>query len=298
MSNKLTYEIQKNREGTKLINFLKNELKMSTRLTRRLVKGGYVTINGIAARNFSILNEGDILEIILETGESQDIEPEDIPIEVCYEDSDLLIVNKPPFMVVHPTKGHPYGTLANGVMNYFKKTNQNSIVRLVNRLDRDTSGLVIIAKTQYAHQAMAKKLDNDEIEKYYIAVVEGRIEGEGTIDLPIDREYPDSIKRTVIESGQRAVTHYEVLSSSNSMSSVLIRLETGKTHQIRVHFSHIGHPIVGDSLYGKASELIKRQALHAYRLKFNAIRDGSEINITADIPGDIKSLLDIIKGIS
>lgn len=295
MRNKLEFVINEDKEGVKLINFLKHDIKMSTRLTRKLIRGGYISINGKEAKNNSILKAKDKLVIILETGENQDIEPQDIPLEICYEDEDLLIVNKPPFMVVHPTKGHPDGTLANAVVNYFRKTGQNSIVRLVNRLDRDTSGLVIIAKSQFAHQAMAKKLEKNEIEKYYVAVVEGKIEGSGTIDLPIDREYPDSVKRTVTHKGQRAVTHYEILNSCDLMSSVLIRLETGKTHQIRVHFSHIGHPILGDTLYGKESNLINRQALHAYMLKFNTIRDDKEIIIKAQIPEDINAVLNMIK---
>lgn len=291
MKNTLEYIINKDKDGVKLINFLKHDLKMSTRLTRKLIRGGYISINGNCGKNNSILKSGDKLVITLETTETQDIEPQDIPLEICYEDDDLLIVNKPPFMVVHPTKGHPEGTLANAVVNYFRKTNQNSIVRLVNRLDRDTSGLVIIAKSQFAHQAMAKKLEKNEIKKYYIAVVEGKIEGKGTINLPIDREFPDSVKRAVVEKGQRAITHYEVLSSNDDMSSVLIELETGKTHQIRVHFSHIGHPLIGDTLYGNESKLINRQALHAYILKFNTIRENRPIEIKAEIPSDIGILL-------
>ncbi|SKA90691.1 23S rRNA pseudouridine1911/1915/1917 synthase [Caloramator quimbayensis] len=294
MKSTLEYSIEKDKEGIKLINFLRHELKMSTRLTRKLLRGEFVKINGITGKANSILKCDDRVIIILDTGETQDIEPQDIPIDICYEDEDILIVNKPPFMVVHPTKGHPQGTLSNAVMHYFKKTNQNSIVRLVNRLDRDTSGLVVIAKSQFAHQAMAKKLEKNEIEKYYVSIVEGMMEGRGTIDLPIDREFPDSVKRAVIENGQRAVTHYEVISSSFDMSALLIKLETGKTHQIRVHFSHIGHPIVGDTLYGKESNLINRQALHAHILKFKSIRDNRPLEIVAKIPDDINNLMNII----
>ncbi|EYE88967.1 hypothetical protein Q428_04755 [Fervidicella metallireducens AeB] len=286
--------MKKEQAGVKVVNFLKFELNMSTRLTRKLVLGGYVTVNGKKAKNSTELQEGDVIDIILETQDSQDIEPEDIPVEIVYEDMDLLIVNKPPFMVVHPTKGHPNGTLANAVMHYFRKTSQNCIVRLINRLDRDTSGLVVIAKSQFAHQAMAKKLDSNSIEKYYIAVVEGMMTGSGTIDLPIDRPSPDSIKREVMDNGQKAVTHYQVLSSSEEMSKVLIRLETGRTHQIRVHLSHIGHPIIGDTLYGAASDKIGRQALHAYKLKFKDLRDEREIEVVADIPEDIKNLMENI----
>lgn len=295
MQNKITHKIKSEQAGIKVANFMKFELNMSTRLTRKLVLGGYVTVNGKKAKNSTELKEGDIIDIILETQDTQDIEPEDIPLDIVYEDLDLLIVNKPPFMVVHPTKGHPNGTLANAVMCYFRKTNQNCIVRLINRLDRDTSGLVVIAKSQFAHQAMAKKMDSNSIEKYYIAVVEGKMTGSGTIDLPIDRPSPDSIKREVMDSGQKAVTHYKVISSSAEMSKVLILLETGRTHQIRVHLSHIGHPIIGDTLYGKASEKINRQSLHAYKLKFRELRNDREIEVVADIPEDMKNLMENIE---
>lgn len=294
MEDKLNYSIKKNDDGKKLYNYMKFELKMSTRLSRKLLRGGSVTVNGKPGKSSDILKDGDNIEIYLSSDETQDIEPQDIPLEVVYEDNDLLIVNKPSGMVVHPTKGHLEGTLANAVMNYFSVTNQNSIVRLVNRIDRDTSGLVVKAKSQFAHQAMARKMDMDEIEKYYIAIVEGRLTGKGEINLPIDRPSYDSIKREVMEEGYRAVTHYEVLHSSEEMSCVFVRLETGKTHQIRVHMSHIGHPIVGDTLYGRESPYIERQALHAYKLVFNHLRNNTPLEITAHLPEDMKKLQSMI----
>jgi 23S rRNA pseudouridine1911/1915/1917 synthase len=142
---------------------------------------------------------------------------------------------------------------------------------------------------------MAKKLDGNQIEKTYIAVVEGRVEGSDTIDLPIDRPSPESMKREVMESGQRAVTHYEAIMSSDEMSVLSIRLETGKTHQIRVHMSNMGHPIVGDSLYGNPSQYIERQALHAHKLRFTSLRESKELEIIAEIPEDMKKLFHIIE---
>lgn len=291
MNRDLSFVIAKEHEDRKLANYLKFHANMSTRLTRKLIREGFITINDSPARSNDILKEGDKVYVVLETKETQDIIPQDIPIEVAYEDVDLLIVNKPPFMVVHPTRSHQENTLANGVMNYFKNTNQDCIVRLVNRLDRDTSGLVMIAKSQYAHQGMAKKLDNNQIEKTYIAVVEGRLEGKGTIDMPIDRPTPESMRREVMEGGQRAVTHYEAISSSDEMSVLSIKLETGKTHQIRVHMKSIGHPIVGDTLYGCESQYINRQALHAHRLRFTSLRDNIETEVLAELPEDMKKLM-------
>jgi 23S rRNA pseudouridine1911/1915/1917 synthase len=294
MGKMLQYTIEKKDENKKLVNYLKFELKFSTRLTRKLIRNGCVAINDLPGRGSSILHENDRIIIDLESDETQDIEPQEIPLDVVYEDDDLLIVNKSPFMVVHPTRSHPDNTLANAVMNYFKITKQNCIVRLVNRIDRDTSGLVVIAKSQYSHQAMAKKLDNNEIDKFYIAVVEGKLQDSGVIDMPIDRPFEDSVKRAVTEDGYRAVTHYEVLYSNESMSIVLIKLETGKTHQIRVHMSHIGHPLLGDTLYGTESCLINRQALHAYKLKFRKLRTDEECEITAEIPEDIVKLINMV----
>jgi len=295
MSDKLIFDIAPEHEGRKLVNYLKFEKSFSTRLTRKLLRNGCITLNGKTAYANDLLKAEDRIEVVLNSGDTQDIAPEDIPIDVIYEDEDLLIVNKPPFMVVHPTRRHQEGTLANAVIHYFRERGQNYIVRLVNRIDRDTSGLVMIAKSQFAHQAMAKQMDENVVEKYYIAVVEGLIEGKGTINAPIDRPDAAAMKREVLDEGQPAVTHYEALKSGNNMSSLLIKLDTGKTHQIRVHMSHIGHPIVGDHLYGKESPDINRQALHAYRLRFKNLRTGEYVKVEAPIPEDMQNLIDKIE---
>lgn len=294
MADNVVYEIKKEKEGVKLVNYLKYELGLSTRLIRKLTSQDRVLINKNVQRKSYALKEGDVLELVIDAKETQDIEPEDIPIKVVYEDEDILVVSKPPDMVVHPTKGHPTGTLSNGIANYFKKTGQKCIVRLVNRLDMDTSGLIIVAKSQYAHQAMAKKLENKEIKKYYIAVVEGKLTGKGVIDLPVDRVSEDSIKREVVEKGPEAITRFKVLKTGENMSIVLIKLETGKTHQIRVHMSHMGYPLVGDKLYGKESPLINRQALHSYMLIFNGIRDNKKIKLISQIPDDMMRLIKMV----
>jgi 23S rRNA pseudouridine1911/1915/1917 synthase len=295
MTNKLKFVIDEKYAGQKFIHFLKVELKMSTRFTRKMAKEGLGKINGYRGINSDILKAGDKVEIILEGGETQDILAEDLPLDVVYEDKDLLIVNKPPFMVVHPTKSHQSGTLANAIVNYFEVTNQMCIVRLVNRLDRDTSGLVIIGKSQYAHQQMANMLISNDIEKHYIAIVEGRPTQAGTIDLPIGRPTVDSIKREVLKEGQNAVTHYEIMASGEKLTALKVKLETGRTHQIRVHLSHIGFPLIGDTLYGKESEYINRQALHSYKLKFKSIRNNEIIEICAELPPDMKNILEMME---
>ncbi|MEF9934148.1 MAG: RluA family pseudouridine synthase [Clostridium sp.] len=287
----LNFTINKEHEGYKLSEYLKNEIGLSSRIIRKSLKEQRVIVNNEAKRARYSLMAGDNLVIKMSDNETQDIEPENIPIEVAYEDEDILVVNKPPFMIVHPTRSHRLGTLANAVTYYFRSRGESTIVRLVNRLDRDTSGLVIIAKSQFAHMAMAKKMEKDEIEKTYITLVDGCLEGSGTINEPIGRPSEESLRRCVMEGGQRAVTHYKVLESKREATKVQVILETGRCHQIRVHMKHLGHPIIGDTLYFEESNIINRQALHAYRLRFTSIRDNSEIEIIADIPKDIENAI-------
>ena len=205
-------------------------------------------------------------------------------------------------MVVHPTRGYPLGTLANGVLYYFQEKGEKCIVRLVSRLDMDTSGLIIIAKNQFSHMALARDMQDKEMqgktfEKSYMAIVHGNMENKsGTIDLPIGKPDEESIKREICEDGQRSITHYEVIESFKNGDLVKMTLETGRTHQIRVHLSHIGHPIYGDSLYGKEEiHYIDRQALHAYKLIIPHPRTGEELILMTDLPEDMKNLISKLK---
>ncbi|MEG0372135.1 MAG: RluA family pseudouridine synthase [Clostridium sp.] len=290
----LTFTIKKEHEGYKLTDYLKVEIGLSSRLIRKSLKEQRVIINSEPKRARYILQDGDIIVLEMGKGETQDIEPENIPIDVVYEDEDILVVNKPPFMVVHPTGSRQSGTLSNAVTYYFRSRGEDTIIRLVNRLDRDTSGLIIIAKSQFAHMAMAKKMEKDEIEKSYITIVNGCLKGKSTIDEPIGRPSGESLMRAVIEGGQRSITHYEVIQSGEKMSCVKVILETGRCHQIRVHMKYIGHPIIGDTLYFEESPLINRQALHAYKLKFNKIRDDMPIELEASLPYDIKEMMNFL----
>lgn len=291
-SNTLIYKILDEDAGTKLKEVLYDKMKISGRLTRKLKRSKNIFVNGYNISLGSNLRKGDIVKVIMED-EANKFEPQDIPISVVYEDMDLMIINKQPNIVVHPTKGHPDNTIANGLVNYLNKTGQRFKIRFINRLDRDTSGLLMIAKNPFAQQSLSNQMQQNRVEKKYLAVVKGRVEKDyGIIDAPIGRIESDSIHRRVIENGQRSITHYEVIERYNDASLVRLTLETGRTHQIRVHMQYIGHTLIGDELYGYVNdELINRQALHAETLKFFQPRTDEKRLVKANMPDDIKDLI-------
>lgn len=295
----ITYKIGTEGHEVNIRDYMKNSLNLSGRFIRNSAMDKRLKVNNKEVKLSYKLSEGDIIEVAVNKDETQNIQGEDLNIQVIYEDDDLLIVNKPPFMVVHPTKNHPMGTLANGIIHHFRSNNDNSIVRLVSRLDRDTSGLIMIAKNQFSHMNLAKSMELNMIEKSYLAVVHGNLpKDSGTIDLPIGRPEDDTIRRAVLEDGQRSITHYKVLERYKDSTFVELTLETGRTHQIRVHLKAIGHPIYGDTFYGEESDnkLINRQALHAYGLDLQSPRTKKSLELRADLPDDIKNLIAILKG--
>ena len=236
---------------------------------------------------------GDIIGVRLPE-ESNDFPAEDIPLDVIYEDDDLLIINKQPGIIVHPTKGHPEHTIANGLMKYMADTKQNFKIRFANRIDMDTSGIIVVAKNANAQNELASQMRRGTVKKKYIALVEGIVDKDHfEIDLPIGRPDPISIQRTVMyEGGKDALTEVDVLERYEAHTLVEVTLHTGRTHQIRVHLSHIGHPIAGDALYGGSDELIGRQALHAHYIEFDHPFTHDRVNFEADLLLDMRDAID------
>lgn len=294
---KFEYTVKDEEADIRVREILKRRLGFSSRLMRKVKNDGGVACNGQPVKMNEKIKVGDRITVSLPKEESH-FTPEPIPIDIVYEDEDLLLINKQPGYVVHPTKGHPCHTIANGIMDQMLKREQQYKIRFINRLDMDTSGLLAIAKNAYGQDDLAKQMEEGVVVKKYVALVRGIIKEEsGTIDLPIGKEQEDQVKRAVVEDGAPSVTHYRVLERfAKGYSLIEVILETGRTHQIRVHMTHIGYPIVGDVLYGKAEVfLIERQALHAQSLSFFHPVTKAPIEVNAPLPADLTAALNKIR---
>lgn len=284
----LKYIVKSNKFNINQI--LQNELKISSRLLYKLIKMQKILLNNEVCdtRNYAFL--GDIITINFDYEEdNSNIVPTEMNLDIIFEDDWLLVVNKPAGIAIHPSVLHYSDSLCNGIRFYFDKIGLKKKVRPVNRLDLNTSGLVIFAKCEYIQECLINEMKGNKFKKEYLAVCNGIFEKKsGTINLPIARKENSIIERCVSENGQNAITHYKVLKEFENYSLVKCSLETGRTHQIRVHMSAIGHPLLGDSLYGSISDLINRQALHCYNLKFIHPVYNDCLNFFGDLPNDFK----------
>ena len=263
-----------------------------TRTTaQRLIEKGNILVDNKKQKVSYKVSEGDVITIEEEQPQEIELKAQDIPVEIIYEDNDIIVVNKPKGMVVHPANGNPDGTLVNAIMAICKDSLSGigGEIRpgIVHRLDKDTSGLLIIAKNDKAHVNMSEQIKNHEVKKTYIALVRGIIkENEATIDMPIGRSTSDRKKMAINKNGKNAVTHIKVLERFDKYTLLEVNIETGRTHQIRVHLSHIGYPIIGDYTYsnGKNEFGIEGQCLHAKKLEFKHPITGKEMKLEAELP--------------
>lgn len=272
--------------------FLEQHFLLSSRKAKMLIKDKKVQLNSKIAYYDNSVKNGDRIAVDMsETGKDSTV-AENIPINIVYEDEYFLAVNKPAGMLVHPTQNHLSGTLANGIKFYFASKNLDIPVRLANRIDMDTSGLVVVAKSGEAHSALAAQFEKESCEKIYLALAEGVFAADyGVIDEPIGIDEANPIRRAVRPDGQSSITKFQVLEQYKEAALVQLKLITGRTHQIRVHLSSIGHTLLGDKLYGGKMQHISRQALHAYEMRFIHPFQEQVITLRAELPTDIKELL-------
>ena len=271
---------------------------------QKLIADGLVAHNGKTAKKSTTVSEGDRLTVDLPDPVALAAEAENIPLEIAYEDEHLLVVNKPKDMVVHPAAGNYTGTLVNALLGYCGDTLSgiNGVMRpgIVHRIDKDTSGLLIVAKTDAAHQGLAAQIQAHSFTRQYEAVVVGHIpDGLDTIDAPIARSQNDRKKMAVVKGGREAVTHVETIAEYPGYAHIRLTLETGRTHQIRVHMAHIGHPVVCDEVYGAKKPQFaccKGQCLHARRIAFEHPITGEHIDLVSELPGYFRAVLNSIGG--
>lgn len=273
-------------DGKKLISFLRGHVKLSVRLLRSLKRiDGAIKINGENARTIDILKAGDKVTLTMPEDENVSL-PIDYPLDIVYEDEDVLVINKPASLPMHESHNHQGDTLANAVAGYLLKKGKSLSFRAVGRLDKGTSGLVLCALNSHA----ASRLSGN-FKKTYYAIATGVFTQSGTIDKPVYRPDPIKTYRTVDEKGDRAVTHYTPLKVKDGCTLLKINLETGRTHQIRVHFASLGTPLLGDKMYGEPHEKIDRQALHCGELVFTHPVTGKEISLTCDLPEEFLQVM-------
>ena len=307
----MTYTVSDTDAGKRLDSYLAEVADMSRSAASKLIESGEVTVGGKKTEKKYQLKAGDEIEVNVPEAEEYEALPENIPLSVVYEDADIIVINKPSGMVVHPAPGNYTGTLVNALLYHCKESLSGigGVMRpgIVHRIDKDTSGLLVVAKNDFSHRALSEELGYHGIEREYHALVRGGFKEEaGTVDLPIGRPPVDRKKMAVIKNGDRAreaVTHYEVLRAYGQISYLKLRLETGRTHQIRVHMSHLGHALLGDEVYASTkipfekqhAPLFDGQILHAKRLSLTHPRTGERMTFECELPDNFKKLIEILE---
>ncbi|HEY8892501.1 MAG TPA: RluA family pseudouridine synthase [Clostridium sp.] len=296
------FKVDESLVGVRLDLFISNKFEDKSRsYIQGVIEGGNAIVNGKCKKSNFKLKLGDIITLKIPEPVELNVKAEDIPLDILYEDSDVIVINKPQDMVVHPAPGNYSGTLVNALLNHCTDLSGiNGVLRpgIVHRIDKDTSGALVVAKNDNAHNSLAAQLKDHSMTRSYVALVEGVIKSdEGTIDAPIGRHPKDRIKMAIVESGKKAVTHYKVIERFDKYTLVECNLETGRTHQIRVHMAKIGHPLVGDLIYGfkKQSFNLKGQVLHAKRLGFIHPRTNEYMEFASPLPDYLEKLIAKLK---
>ena len=306
----IAYTVNTENAGKRLDSYLAETSDLSRSAAAKLIESGAVTVNGKRAEKKYSVKENDEIEIEMPEPEEYEAQPENIPLDVVYEDSDIIVINKPSGMVVHPAPGNYTGTLVNALLYHCKDSLSGigGVMRpgIVHRIDKDTSGLLVVAKNDQAHRALSEELGYHGIEREYHALVRGGFkEPSGTVDLPIGRHPVDRKRMAVIKSGEGArdaVTHYEVIRSYGQITYLKLRLETGRTHQIRVHMSYLGHALLGDEVYASTKTLFEKQhaplfdgqILHAKRLSLTHPRTGERMTFECPLPSNFEKLIELL----
>lgn len=296
----MEYKIENDDELIRLDKFLLDKLDVSRSKLQEMIKQGLVLVNDGKKKNSYVLRINDVINVIGELKIETDVKPEKMNLDIVYEDDYLMVINKPSGLVVHPAAGHYNGTLVNGLLAHTNSlSSNNGEVRpgIVHRIDKDTSGLLVVAKDDKTHEELSKQLKDKTLSRIYIALVHGRINHDtGTIDAPIGRDPSDRKKMCVTENGKEAITHFKVLERYKDASLIECKLETGRTHQIRVHMNYINHPIINDPVYGPKKKINNfGQMLHAKEIGFIHPKTKEYMSFKCDVPKEFNDILDDYK---
>jgi 23S rRNA pseudouridine1911/1915/1917 synthase len=292
-SNKwITFYISDEWNGATVEKILKEPLQISNRMINRLTRSKGIKLNGRTPWLKKVVKVGDRIQVAVRPHEKSELPPQPVPFEVVYEDLDLMVIDKPAGILVHPVRPQDHHTLAHGIIHIWKERGWEGIVRPVHRLDQHTSGLILIAKNAYMHQLLDLQLRQKAIERRYLAITsKPLLDRTGKITAPIARDPSHPTRRKVSPNGAPAITQYQVIKQNEQGAFVSIQLETGRTHQIRVHFAHLGAPLLGDRVYGGNCSLIGRQALHSAHLTFVHPLTREQLTFTSSPPSDMQTVL-------
>jgi 23S rRNA pseudouridine1911/1915/1917 synthase len=295
-----SFEVQEEAVGARLDQYVSDQSGESRASIQRLIRQGHVLVDGRSKKANYRVKLGDCVDLQIPAPAPLNLKPENLPIEIVYEDQDLAVINKPEGMVVHPAPGHDTGTLVHALLYHLESLSSiNGVIRpgIVHRIDKDTSGLLVVAKNDRAHQFFSEKLKHHDVKRVYWALAEGRIKDGGRIDKPIARDPKDRKRMAIVKGGREAVTHYEVLATYSRHTLVRCQLETGRTHQIRVHMASINHPLVGDPVYGFKKQRFQTcgQCLHAKEIEFEHPRTGEWMHFETALPESFQRILRVLK---